>query len=232
MFLNLSVLGLEAAMLFLSELESLYRKSHLKGDPKAIYQVLLDCYTEPHRYYHGMEHIGDGLHLWSDFKNSLTAGDIPYGVDLAVRWAWLFHDAIYRVDPDGYPLNEERSAGLAVKALGDEGMSPDMTGAIQRLILVTKHLETPPSLVASALADIDLAGLGYPIPAFDRNNRFIRLEFADIPDQEFWPKHLEVLRAFRDRPKLYYTSYFHGRFDRQARLNLHRRISQLQRQYG
>ncbi|MGZ5446167.1 MAG: HD domain-containing protein [Thermoanaerobaculia bacterium] len=89
-------------------------------------------YSEPHRHYHTRTHIEHMLEL------------LPHADETVVAAVW-FHDAIY----DGYQ-NEERSAALAARAMGELGFTEEKTALVERMIVATKrHERDPPALRAA-----------------------------------------------------------------------------------
>lgn len=164
-------------------------------------------YSEPHRRYHTRTHIEHMLEL------------LPHADETVVAAVW-FHDAIY----DGNQ-NEERSAALAARALGELGFTQEKIALVEKMIVATKRHERG-DLPESALAflDADLAILGSERESYDEYVRQVRQEYAHVPDAEFREGRNAILRAFLARERLYFTEEFHRRFEGRARDNLEREL--------
>jgi predicted metal-dependent HD superfamily phosphohydrolase len=174
--------------------------------------LLLDLtqrYLEAHRHYHTIEHIAD----------MLAAGrSIP--LDATQTMAVWFHDAIY--DPRS-SANEERSAALAVERLAAAGWAPGDVDRVRRIVLDTQHhLPTIPE--SAAVLDLDLMSLALPWPAFDRNTRNIRREYAHVSDADFAAGRAAFFAKMLQRERLYFTD-FGAPFEAAARQNLERAAS-------
>lgn len=164
-------------------------------------------YAEPHRRYHTRTHIEHMLEL------------LPHADETVVAAVW-FHDAIYDGDQ-----NEERSAALTARALGELGFPKEKIALAEEMILATKRHERG-DLPESALAflDADLAILGSERDRYDEYVRQIRQEYAHVPDDAFRAGRNAILRAFLSRERLYFTEEFHRRFEENARTNLEREL--------
>src|SRR6185503_10049134 len=142
-------------MFFFEDWQSLWRRSKLNGDPQIAYDEWQARYTEPHRFYHGLEHIADGLRLWQMIKrhSPATFSHVPPSEYLDFKWAWLYHDAVYSVDRDEYPDNERRSAELAANVLRSSRYSQSRVHRIYLLIHDTKHQATPATTLGKVITD-------------------------------------------------------------------------------
>ena len=181
------------------------------GDAVARYEELVRRWSEPHRAYHTMQHLGECL---AQYESARHLAIDPDAVELAI---W-YHDAVYQ------PLasdNEEQSAKLAMVGLRDESFAR----RVERLILATKHAAVPTDPDARLLVDVDLAILGQPWDRFEEYEKQIRVEFAEVPDPVFKPKRAQVLRSFLERPALYSIPEFRDRLEEKARRNLSRSLA-------
>ena len=87
----------------------MHRWSPLLDGFEDLLPVLLARYAEPHRIYHGVDHIAALARLFVEVDHGPG-----WRSPIEVRLAILFHDAIYE---PGRPDNEDRSANLAAAAL-------------------------------------------------------------------------------------------------------------------
>ena len=163
-------------------------------------------YSERHRHYHTLTHIGDMLDL------------LPYADETVLAAVW-FHDSIY----DG-ASNEERSAALAREALTELGFDEDSIVRAEELILATTFHS--PSATAQEFLDADLAILGSHPERYREYVAQVRKEYAEVPEPLFRAARNRILQSFLDRPRIYLTDVFYERFERQARENVRREVSE------
>ena len=180
------------------------------GDSTPIYSDLIASYSESHRAYHSLQHLGECLCAFEAVQALATN---PAEVEAAL---W-FHDAIYdthRAD------NEELSAQWARTALLEGGAPPDAAERVSRLVLATKHAVAPQTPDEFVLIDIDLAILGGESARFAEYERQIRLEYRFVPEQIFSKKRRAILESFLARPYIYSTLHFRQALEQRARVNL------------
>jgi predicted metal-dependent HD superfamily phosphohydrolase len=186
------------------------------GDGDDSYRELVTCYSESHRAYHTLEHIGECLrHL--DSARHLLSG--PLEVELAV---W-FHDAIY--DPRRND-NEEQSAQLAGERLQTAGVDRTIATRTAALIRLTTHEYDDLSGDEAILCDVDLAILGASAERFDRYDAAIRQEYHWVPENVYRVERGRVLEHFLNRSHIYHTPFFSHQLETQARRNIMRVIPQ------
>ncbi|MEY8688494.1 MAG: N-methyl-D-aspartate receptor NMDAR2C subunit [Leptothrix sp. (in: b-proteobacteria)] len=178
--------------------------------PPGLREQLLAAYGEPHRHYHGLQHLEECI---ARLDESIHLAARPGEVEMAL---W-FHDAIY--DLQGKD-NERRSADWACRELAACGAAEPVIRRIDNLIMATCHAAVPLDPDQQLLVDIDLAILGAPPARFAEYNRQIMAEYAWVPDALYRSKRREVLHGFLSRPFIYSTGHFRARLERQARANL------------
>lgn len=182
---------------------------------KRLLAELAAAYSEPHRRYHKLAHVESGLRELGGVWN--------YAVHLhEVRWAILFHDAIY--DPRRQD-NEARSADWACRVMEELNRPEEEKARVRAMILATALSNEPRTPDEALLVDIDLAILGSDEATFDRYDRSIREEFAWVPEEAYCQARAEVFRSFLDRDRVYRTAPFRQRYEEAARGNLQRALS-------
>ena len=187
-----------------------------RPDVVAAGQDLLARYEEPHRRYHDRRHLAEVLAALRE----LTAGRLP--VELVCA-AWL-HDAVH----DGRHDDEERSAALAARVLGDLDVAAPVVDEVVRLVHMTVDHDPAPGDVAGALlSDADLAVLGADTERYARYAEDVRREYAHVDDETFRSGRTDVLRSLLDRPLLYRTQEGHRRWEVAARRNVQHEITRL-----
>ncbi|HKR62292.1 MAG TPA: metal-dependent phosphohydrolase [Thermoanaerobaculia bacterium] len=165
-------------------------------------------YREKHRHYHTLAHIEQVLDV------------LPHADETVVAAAW-FHDVIY----DGND-NEERSALLAREALAELRFPADEIERVAAMILATKkHDASGLSATEQAFLDADLSILGTDPARYQAYVVGVRKEYAHVPDLLFRPARNRILRAFLERPRIYFTDPFFDAYEQRARANVEAEIS-------
>ena len=181
-----------------------------------MFDRLAAAYSEPHRYYHNLEHVAEMLRVTG--RLAKFAGD-PAAVELAV---W-FHDAVY--DPRAKD-NEERSAQLAAECLKGLAVGP----AVAELVRATAHLTAAPLSPdpdATVLLDADLAVLAAAEPRYARYAADVRKEYAWVSDVDYRAGRTAVLERFLAWPRIYHTDVMFTEGEAAARRNLAAEIAAL-----
>jgi predicted metal-dependent HD superfamily phosphohydrolase len=184
------------------------------GDADGIYRELVARYSEPHRAYHTLEHIGECLRHLDSARHFLSR---PLEVELAI---W-FHDAIY--DPRRND-NEERSVQLAGERLQAAGVNGPIATRTADFIRLTTHEYHVLSGDGAVLCDVDLAILGAEPERFDRYDADIRQEYSWVPENVYRIERVRVLERFLNRPRIYSTDLFFDGLENAARENLSKAI--------
>ncbi len=173
--------------------------------------TLLGRWSEPHRHYHGVEHLREVL----DAVDVLVA----HAADpAAVRLAAWFHDAVYAGRPGD---DEEASAVLAETGLAELGVPPRVVSRTARLVRMTaRHEPTPGDRDEAVLSDADLAVLAAPSERYARYVAGVRAEYAHVPEAAFRLGRATVLGALAATPRLFRTPTGYRRWEAAARSNL------------
>lgn len=185
------------------------------GDGRAWFAQLLNCYVEPQRHYHTLQHLQECL---AHFEQARAAAAHPHEVEMAL---W-FHDAIYEVRGSD---NEQRSADWARDVLRSAGVADEAVARVHALIMATLHTAVPTGQDEQLLIDIDLSILGAEAERFAEYEDQIRREYAFVPGWLFKRKRRAILATFLDRPRLYSTDLFHDALEQRARANLRQAIA-------
>lgn len=181
------------------------------------FERLVTAYAEPHRVYHTAEHISDCLDQLDE-----AAIEPPVAVEAAI---W-FHDAVYDSHRDD---NEARSAALAERILSEARGSAAVTHEVCRLVLLTRHADTPSDPAGGLICDVDLSILGRPPTQFEEFERRIGAEYAWVPDAQYREGRSRILSRLLSRPILYQTRHFRDRYEEGARRNLRNALAVLAR---
>lgn len=193
----------------------MWRRLKLPEPESQVLWGLCDRYSEPHRAYHTLQHLGECLE-WIDRAYDLA--EVPAAVELAL---W-FHDAVYdtrRAD------NELRSADLAAQVIKTAGGGCLLQQSVHTMILTTKHEAAPSTGDIGLVVDIDLVILGAGGDRFTQYETQIRQEYAWVPENVFCRKRAELLQSLLNRSSIFTTEFFRERLERQAQRNLHQSLT-------
>ena len=188
-----------------------------RGDGSSLLSQLLARYSEPHRKYHTLQHLGECM---AHFEAVPSLPEHPGEVQIAL---W-FHDAIYELRSS---QNELQSADWARTELLSAGVPADAAQRVHALVLVTRHSVLPVTPDERLLVDIDLSILGAPTERFAEYETQVRQEYSWVPGFVFRSKRKAILAEFLARKSIYTTPYFQSQLEAQARANLARAIKQL-----
>jgi predicted metal-dependent HD superfamily phosphohydrolase len=181
------------------------------GQPApALLDELLARWSEAHRAYHTLQHLGECLDGLARERGHARR---PAEVALAL---W-FHDAIYDVQAHD---NEARSADWAARALLGAGAAAEVAHRVHALVMATRHEGRPDDADARLLVDIDLAILGATPARFAEYERQIRIEYAHVAPAVFEPRRRAILERFLARDPIYATPSMRARHEAAARRNL------------
>lgn len=200
---------------------SLMEKLKVRVNSSAEYSKLVRAYQERGRYYHTLGHIRQCLELVDRVRHILHH-------ESTVRFALLFHDLVYDIkkeDKENVNLSAEAAHAAAVEL---DVLSAGFKHDIKTYIMATHHDDRKLVTVDEEfIADIDLAILGGDEEAYDRYRRGVRMEYASIPDDVFYPRRLAILEGLRARPELYRTELFKKRYLDLAHRNLDHEIREI-----
>jgi predicted metal-dependent HD superfamily phosphohydrolase len=195
-------------------------------------QLLVPLYNSPQRYYHDMNHINFGLSKFAECRNSVTLSPKQ---EEAIVYSWWFHDAIYSPYPYyEHSSNELESAKLFNNWLyGTSDVSSDKkfvlhhySAEIEHNIRATeKHLtyitefryDTTPILL-----DMDMAGFGRKFGQVYLDSDKIFEEYAELGlyKDVMIQNRITFLTSILKKPTIYYTEYFHNKYENIARNNI------------
>lgn len=206
--------------LSLEDWMSLWRERGDESKVMAVFNGVVERYSEKDRFYHSLMHVAACL---EEFKLVSGLAVHPFEVELAL---W-FHDVVYdsrRGD------NVEKSVEYATYVL-DELIDSDSLCRVCDLIYATKHDSSVSGWDMGLLVDIDLAILGKPTDVFDKYEKCIRMEYSWVPFEKYCKGRAEILRGFLGREYIYNTGYFRWKYEMQARRNLMHSILNLETRY-
>ncbi len=182
------------------------------------FTAIVHMYSSPGRVYHTLEHI-QAMLTWIDRLRD-NALDLP-----TLQLACWFHDSVYDSSARD---NEEQSATYAQRVLSDFALPPTTIAAVSQMILSTKTHQTEESNTdCHILLDADLAILGAPALDYDSYAQAIRQEYSWVAEAAYKTGRRQVLQAFLQRKRIYWTELIYAALEGQARENIHREIALL-----
>lgn len=185
--------------------------------PEALLAELAHRYSEPHRFYHTLQHLRECFSVLEPASHlALRLAE--------VQLALWFHDAVYDTHAQD---NEEQSARWAEQSLVAGGASADAAARVRELVLATQHSAIPQGEDAQLLVDVDLSILGAAEPRFSEYERQVRQEYGWVSEDAFRQGRARVLTSLLDRSSIYSTAWFTARLEERARENLSRSLKEL-----
>jgi predicted metal-dependent HD superfamily phosphohydrolase len=156
--------------------------------------LVTDAYTEPHRYYHNLNHI---MRMFSYAKEN----NIP--LNKKQKLAIWFHDISYNPLPKK-KSDEETSADLAYIMLYKE-LGRESANVVKQMILdtTTHHTLNDDS---KTVVDLDLIDLAFK-DRYIINGENIRKEFSHLTDEQFKEGRIKWLESFINRKTIYLSKY-------------------------
>ena len=140
--------------------------------------------------------------------------------------AILFHDAIYI---PGAKDNEARSAEWARRAIAAAQLTASAERVAELIELTAQHGKLESATGDSALfLDSDMAIVGTDPDAYREYAQQIRREYAAIPADLYRAGRRAFVASVAQKPRIFFSDYFHERLDAQARQNLRDEAASLQ----
>jgi predicted metal-dependent HD superfamily phosphohydrolase len=176
-------------------------------------------YAAPARHYHNERHLDDCLQQLNEIR------DLPDRDQHLLRWAILWHDAVY--EPGAFN-NEELSAELAERELLWCGVGSGDAAEVARLIRLTKsHRVDESDPLGALLVSIDLSILGSDPARYTAYAADVRKEYAHVPDPMWQTGRSEVLKRLLSADPLYPDPSFRDELEEQARRNMSEELKRL-----
>ncbi|WP_175007872.1 DUF4031 domain-containing protein [Cellulosimicrobium sp. TH-20] len=182
---------------------------------------LVERWHEPHRVYHGPEHLVhalDSLALLEGRPPGVPGATVVTGARPGVtQLALWFHDAVH----DGEAgRDEERSAELADARLASHLGAREVEEVVRLVLVTTDHAPAEDDGPGALVSDADLAVLGSAPDRYARYARQVRAEYAHVPDDAFRAGRAAVLRGLLAGGALFRTPQGATLWEDRARANL------------
>lgn len=193
----------------------------LGGSPafaKQWFQRLSDCYAEPHRRYHTLQHLEECLEELDEIE-----GDEERLALIEV--ALWFHDAVCQPSSQ---QNAKQSAALAREFLVECEASESVIEFVRDMIMATKEHRSNDDVDAAIMIALDLNIFARSPQRYAAYEKQVSEESAAVPMSEYAPQRIAWLQGFLDRPVIYESETMRDIYEDQARFNLEEGIKRLQ----
>lgn len=196
----------------------LLQQYNIEQEPAEQYwEELVRLYSANGRHYHTLSHLSHMLQHLNLVKEQVSDWN-------TILFSLYYHDAIYDASAKD---NEAQSAELAALRMQSMDMPVSLIEKCKRQIMATKEHRSAADPDTDFLIDADLTILGRQWPVYKDYSEKVRLEYAMYPDAMYQAGRKTVLRHFLDKERIFKTTYFFERFERQARQNLQREYNNL-----
>jgi predicted metal-dependent HD superfamily phosphohydrolase len=186
-----------------------------QADP--IWAALEQAYTAEGRFYHNLKHLQQLHAELLEVRHRARDWD-------TLLFTLFYHDFVYDVRQKD---NEAQSAGVAEQIMQRLSCPAEQIIRCASQIHATQHHDMQPDADTNLFTDADLAILGQSPEAYTRYAQQIRQEYAIYPDELYQPGRKNVLLHLLAQDQLYKTSYFHRKYEIQARENLKSELESL-----
>jgi len=178
-----------------------------------VYEKIVECHSESHRYYHTLTHL---LAVFEDLEGLKLDQDMPS--THCIHFAVWFHDIIYK---PGSRTNERESAKAAKNALGSLGVPLGLIESVVYMIECTaQHNNLKHDEDAQIFLDADMAILGVGSEAYLRYTSKIKKEFSRVPSILYRQGRKRFIKKTLGSKRIYQSDYFFKTYESQARINL------------
>lgn len=151
---------------------------------------LLAAWSEPHRVYHDVRHLA----------HCLTSLNLLAEAEPVVVLALWFHDAVYQGRPG---RDEHESARLAESCLGGVLSRAEVSEVARLILLTASHDADSRDVRGQLMCDADLAVLALPEPRYHTYVRDVRLEYSQLPAEQFRVGRTRVVAGLLGRESIY-----------------------------
>lgn len=176
----------------------------------SLWEEIAEKYADRNRHHHNISHISYMIEQAMSYKSEIINFD-------AVLFAIFYHDIIYSNKRND---NEEKSANLAVDRMRNIGVPSEMITKCRDLILATKEHKENGDNDTNYLLDFDLAVLGEEPKTYQEYVKNIRKEHSIYPDFLYKKGRRKVLNHFLSQDRIFKSSIFYNKYEKQARENL------------
>lgn len=176
-------------------------------------------YSQNNRFYHTLTHLKSVIRELIAVKKHINDWD-------TVLFSVFYHDFIYDTLRND---NELKSAEAAESRLRLMGIEPEKINRCKQQILATSAHRTSKNSDTNYFTDADLAVLGKSWNVYRGYMINIRKEYSNYPDNIYEQGRRNVLEHFLAMKRIFKTSSFYKKYEKNARRNLIKEISVLKK---
>ena len=194
------------------------------------YDIIVSCYSQPHRAYHTLKHIE---HMLDKIDNMTQVYMLQCETDKkALYLATWFHDIVYSTN-ESFNDNEILSANYARNMLVQIGITDDyLLQTIHQLILSTKHHAPDPHLpidllLQEILIDADLSILGDNADIYNTYVNEVTKEWSHLESSTFRTGRVVFLTHMLNKNGIFHSEYMRELYGEQSILNMKAELSNL-----
>ena len=182
-----------------------------------LWKEIAYAYSKKGRHYHTLAHLDNVFSELLQVKELIRDWQ-------TIVFSIAYHDLVYdSLKQD----NEERSAEEASNKLALINAPDVQRDKCKRQILATKGHQLSTDADTNYFTDADLSILGSDFDEYDEYARQIRKEYKYFPNLIYKPARKKVLQHFLQMEKIFKTSFFADKYEKQARINLNRELETL-----
>ncbi len=182
---------------------------------KAIWQKIYAAYQN--RSYHNLAHLAYMLNWMSIYnkENKKISKELIFAI--------FIHDYIY----DVIRTDNEDASFAAMAEYIPQSWDRQL---IKACVLATKHQAPAQTPDEQLIADLDLSILGCFEPeVWQQYEQSIRQEYILFNDKEYYQGRKDFLQNMLKKERIFQTSFFYERLEKQARQNILASLQQLQK---
>ncbi|AXH72890.1 MAG: phosphopantetheine adenylyltransferase [Caudoviricetes sp.] len=195
--------------------------------PPKLKNIFYNCYTQPNRYYHNLEHIYNMLVIYEKYFSSNIFQNNE------VVWAILLHDIVYKKQANSFlsfspKLSDEENSAMNVDIFVDDSHCLVL---IKNLILATDFQKTTQDYLENVIKYVDMYILCSPPDIYDEYAKNIRKEYQEYSDIDYKVGRLAVLNTILDKitnGQVFNIGKHYKLHTEQATINISREIERLE----
>lgn len=177
------------------------------------WQKLAKHYSESHRLYHTLNHLDFCLNEFDTAKFMISEPD-------TLEMAIWYHDIINTPRA----ADNEYQSQLLFQSEAKDSFGPQCIEKVCKLIMVTTHRQQPNTPDEEYICDIDLSSMGESWDKFITDSNALRAECI-LSTEEYSLGKLKFFNSLLERPRIFYSDFFHDRYETNARHNIQRYIT-------
>jgi pantetheine-phosphate adenylyltransferase len=145
------------------------------------------CWTEPHRYYHNVDHL---IQILKDIESDVRFNGLDVHEKHALLLAAFFHDIIYNPKK-----NDNEVQSIKYFTYSFTGSSVNLLKSVYRLIHATKYRKRPIDKLEQIFWDADNKLLKTGYDNLLKVDKLLRKEYSHLSDKQFAEGKIKFLES-------------------------------------